>query len=321
MDPDRNELVRNWLRGTVESPAEIEQAQALARALQASFLHTQPSFREHKDDLPPPPLEKKNPLEATGVSKPTTEPKAKQADSFFKVVLLGDSGVGKTAFITRAVHDKFVTTHTPSQGLALSYLQTTVEENVVGFEFWDIGGSAATNKMIGNCIHGAHIILFFYDMTNYQAFIALRTWHALAMCFADTTCQPWMALVATKADQPRNRTVQRQRHLHIAKTLDLHPFEISSQAELAQGKLEKDSNINTLLMHMTRAMISSSWEDKGLIQQSRRSKLAHMTLFNAFEEDDVERATKAQPPNQGSIFSRFLAKIRGLAGGGGKPGT
>lgn len=83
----------------------------------------------------------------------------------YKILIVGDSGVGKTAFFDRHVTGKFPKAHVPTTDYSVFDIEfETVKHGIVKFEVWDC---PSTNKAfnIYNGVDGA-IILFGWDMPD-----------------------------------------------------------------------------------------------------------------------------------------------------------
>ena len=61
-------------------------------------------------------------------------------DYLFKVVLIGDSGVGKTSVIQMFEHSKFTDNFKPTIGADFSNKEVTLDDRVVTLQIWDTAG-------------------------------------------------------------------------------------------------------------------------------------------------------------------------------------
>ncbi|XP_037088823.1 ras-related protein Rab-28-like [Pollicipes pollicipes] len=94
-----------------------------------------------------------------------------------KIVLVGDSGSGKTALCCRYTQDTFSPVHSYTSGVEfyLKRIRLTQERSVT-LQLWDVGGTSLSGGMLDKYLYGAHLALFVYDVSNYTSFENLETW-------------------------------------------------------------------------------------------------------------------------------------------------
>ncbi len=86
----------------------------------------------------------------------------------FKVVMVGNGGVGKTSLIRRFVHDKFETDYLMTLGTDVTKYKDQIEENDITFIIWDLGGQEAFAEMRNKFFYGANaaIVVFSHEETE-----------------------------------------------------------------------------------------------------------------------------------------------------------
>ena len=93
-----------------------------------------------------------------------------------KIILLGESGVGKTNLINAYFGNPFNTdismTTTPNQ----SHSKVDIENNICYLDIWDTMGQEKYHSMTKSFIKGSHIIIFVYDMTDKESFSKINYW-------------------------------------------------------------------------------------------------------------------------------------------------
>jgi len=87
----------------------------------------------------------------------------------FKVVLVGESGVGKSSIVQRFVHDKFTGANQATIGAAY---ESKIHEGVE-FKLWDTSGMERFRSLTANYYHGANAVIAVYDITDRRSFDAL----------------------------------------------------------------------------------------------------------------------------------------------------
>ena len=94
-----------------------------------------------------------------------------------KIILLGESGVGKSSIAHRFCDDKFNEAHDVTIGAA--YMQTIVAlptGQKVKLHIWDTGGSERFRTMVSLYYRDAQAALICYDLTNQDSMDSVRYW-------------------------------------------------------------------------------------------------------------------------------------------------
>ena len=118
-----------------------------------------------------------------------------------KVVLLGESGVGKTSIISQFTTNKF-NPRCPTS-VSAQFISKTIEfpkyDKAIKFDIWDTVGQEKYRSLAKIFYKDARIIIFVYDITTPFSFNALKEfWYKEAINTADN--DPIFALVANKID-------------------------------------------------------------------------------------------------------------------------
>lgn len=118
----------------------------------------------------------------------------------FKVLLLGDGAVGKTSVAMRFTEDYFSMTYKQTIGVDFFMKRLVLPGDVhVALQIWDIGGQSIGSKMVSNYIYGAQAVIYLYDITNYQSFQNLESWHRLVNKTFGKEKPPYSALIGNKS--------------------------------------------------------------------------------------------------------------------------
>ncbi|MHA1520408.1 MAG: Rab family GTPase [Promethearchaeota archaeon] len=119
----------------------------------------------------------------------------------FKIILLGDGGVGKTCLANRFCYSEFVDTKL-TIGLSFNSYSIFAEENGeklrIGLSIWDFGGQDRFRPLLPQFISGANAALWVYDMNSFHSLSSLeKNW--LPLLNENTTDIPTI-MVGARAD-------------------------------------------------------------------------------------------------------------------------
>ena len=98
-------------------------------------------------------------------------------DCVYKVLLLGDSTVGKTCFLLRYCDNDFQESHLSTIGLDYRLKTMTLNNGKkIKLQIWDTAGQDKYRSITKNYYKGAHGIILIYDVTNYQTYENVKNW-------------------------------------------------------------------------------------------------------------------------------------------------
>ena len=96
-------------------------------------------------------------------------------DVIFKVVIVGDSGVGKTCLLNRYMHDIFTDT-APTVGIGYGAKSLEINQTVVKLQIWDTAGQETFRSIARTFYKGTHGVVLTYSLTKSSSFNNLQSW-------------------------------------------------------------------------------------------------------------------------------------------------
>lgn len=123
-----------------------------------------------------------------------------EGDYKFKLVTVGDSGVGKSCLLTRFVQDFYSDFHVSTIGVDFKTVITMVKGKLVKLQLWDTAGQERFSVVTGNYYRNSDGFIFVYDATNRASFDHVDQW--LNQVLQHHECGPSTIkmLVGNKAD-------------------------------------------------------------------------------------------------------------------------
>jgi small GTP-binding protein len=123
----------------------------------------------------------------------------------FKVVLLGESAVGKSSLVLRFVKREFHEFQESTIGAAFLTQTVTIDDTTVKFEIWDTAGQERYHSLAPMYYRGAQAALIVYDITSKDSFVKAQNWVRELQRQANSTIV--IALVGNKLDLASKRAV------------------------------------------------------------------------------------------------------------------
>merc|ERR1719408_488868 len=124
----------------------------------------------------------------------------------FKLVLLGDSAVGKSSLVLRFVRGQFFEYQESTIGAAFLTQTVCLDDTTVKFEIWDTAGQERYHSLAPMYYRGAQAAIVVYDITNADTFERAKTWVKELQRQASPNIV--IALAGNKADLTTNRIVE-----------------------------------------------------------------------------------------------------------------
>ena len=96
----------------------------------------------------------------------------KHTEMRYKLIVLGDAGVGKTSLINQFVTKKFYNDYRPTLGISITsqvYNVQGFEEAKINFMIWDVAGQKFFQRVRKHYYQQAHAAFIMYDVTNQSA--------------------------------------------------------------------------------------------------------------------------------------------------------
>jgi Ras-related protein Rab-8A len=124
--------------------------------------------------------------------------KREVVDAQLKLLIIGDTAVGKTSLLLRYNDDKFATSFVSTLGIDFKTKVVDLDGQKVRLQIWDTAGQERFRTITTSYFRGAHGILLAFDATERKTFATVGSWMSQIAEHADegVACM----LVATKAD-------------------------------------------------------------------------------------------------------------------------
>ena len=106
----------------------------------------------------------------------TTTAAHAEYDYLFKLLLIGDSGVGKSNMLLRFADDVYRDNLDSTIGVDFKICTQTVDGKTVKMQVWDTAGQERFRTIAASYYRGAHGIVVAYDVTDRKSFENVRMW-------------------------------------------------------------------------------------------------------------------------------------------------
>jgi len=97
-------------------------------------------------------------------------------DHLFKITIIGDSGVGKSAILVRFIDDDFEEGQPCTIGVDFKTKVLELDQKVINLSIWDTAGQEKFRSLTSSYYRGTHGIILVYDVARRNTFTAIEHW-------------------------------------------------------------------------------------------------------------------------------------------------
>ncbi|ABO96027.1 predicted protein [Ostreococcus lucimarinus CCE9901] len=160
-----------------------------------------------------------------------TSDDARAYDHLVKILLVGDSGVGKSSLLARFISDSF-DEQGPTVGVDFKLKHVDVDGTRLKLTVWDTAGQERFRTLTSSYYRGAHGVVFVYDVTSRESFENAReTWRKEVEMYG-TIANSVKIVIGNKIDREDERTVARKEGVAFAKEYGCLFLECSAKTKV-----------------------------------------------------------------------------------------
>lgn len=131
----------------------------------------------------------------------------RQVDATVKIVLIGDSQVGKSSFLMRFADNNFTHSMVATIGIDFKIRHMEMDGKYIKVQVWDTAGQEKFATITRSYYRGAHGIIIMYDVTNRKSFDRVEEWLQSIHDNTDPNIRVPKMLVGNKTDKTLRRCI------------------------------------------------------------------------------------------------------------------
>jgi len=148
-------------------------------------------------------------------------------DYLFKLLLIGDSGVGKSCLLLRFADETYTESYISTIGVDFKIRTIELDGKQVKLQIWDTAGQERFRTITSSYYRGAHGICVVYDVTDKDSFNNVKQWlQEIDRYATEGVCK---LLIGNKADLKDNRAVDIKEAEDFANNLGIPHLETSAK--------------------------------------------------------------------------------------------
>ena len=156
----------------------------------------------------------------------------KKQDYLFKMIIIGNSGVGKSCLMHRVTTNEFSEDHEVTVGVEFGSLLVKMEDTVLKLQIWDTAGQESFQSITKIFYRGAHAVLLTYSVASQLSFQNLTHW--LSEVRGQSEADAVVILVGNQKDRDSEREVSKEQGEKFAKENNIDYF-LETSAKTSEG--------------------------------------------------------------------------------------
>nr|KJB39674.1 hypothetical protein B456_007G029600 [Gossypium raimondii] len=145
-------------------------------------------------------------------------------DYLFKLLLIGDSGVGKSCLLLRFADDSYLDSYISTIGVDFKIRTVEQDGKTIKLQIWDTAGQERFRTITSSYYRGAHGIIVVYDVTDQESFNNVKQWLNEIDRYASDNVNK--LLVGNKCDLTANKVVSYETAKVIKSIAHTNPSQI-----------------------------------------------------------------------------------------------
>lgn len=153
---------------------------------------------------------------------------ATEYDYLFKLLLIGDSGVGKSCLLLRFADHTYTESYISTIGVDFKIRTIELDGKTIKLQIWDTAGQERFRTITSSYYRGAHGIIVVYDVTDLESFNNVKQWLNEIERYACENVNK--LLVGNKSDLVSKKVVEYETAKEFADKLEIPFLETSAKA-------------------------------------------------------------------------------------------
>lgn len=186
---------------------------------------------------------------------------AREYDHLFKLLIIGDSGVGKSSLLLRFSDNTFSGTYITTIGVDFKIRTIDVNGEKVKLQIWDTAGQERFRTITSTYYRGTHGVVVVYDVCSGESFANVKRW----LQEIDTNCDVVnRILVGNKDDDPDRKVVLTQDAQKFADQIGIQLYETSAK---------ENKNVEEMFVAVTKLVLATKKEQQKSVSQQPQDRI------------------------------------------------
>ncbi|CAF0732961.1 unnamed protein product [Rotaria sordida] len=188
----------------------------------------------------------------------------------FKILIIGESSVGKSSLMTRFVDDTFQPTFFPTIGVDFKVRTLVIDDHQCKVQIWDTAGQERFRVITTSYYRDAAGVLIVYDVTNGESFSRIRRWIDEINKYCDDNMAK--VLVGNKDDSPSSDGNHIQK---VVLTSDAQQYARQMKLTFFETSAKDNKNVYEAFYAITRLALYQRLETRAKTQAMQHNDMTN----------------------------------------------
>ena len=143
-------------------------------------------------------------------------------DLSFKIIVVGDSGVGKSCLTLKGIRNNFEECYSPTVGFEFFNFNIRINDKNIKLQIWDTCGQEAYRSLIKSFYRNSSLAILAYSIDDENSYKNIEDW--LNEIKLQANPETKIFLIATKSDLENKRKIQKDTAKEFSKSHGFHFF-------------------------------------------------------------------------------------------------
>ena len=213
-------------------------------------------------------------------------------DLSFKLIIIGDQGVGKSCLAIKASRNYFEDFYSPTVGFEFLSFNVKVEDKIVKLQIWDTCGQEVYRSLISSFFRSASLAIIVYSIDSEESFNNIEKW--LNDIKTQSSPDVKIFLIGNKADLDDKRKITREQG---EKFSNEHKISFFTETSAKTGL-----NVQNVFIQAAKELFIQHEEIKNRV--SRPGSITNL-VYNPEKENKVNLESEEEENRQNKKFCCF----------------
>ncbi|CAL8305229.1 unnamed protein product [Merluccius merluccius] len=204
----------------------------------------------------------------------------KDYNHLFKLLIIGDSNVGKSSLLLRFADNSFSGSYITTIGVDFKIRTVDIDGERVKLQIWDTAGQERFRTITSTYYRNTHGVIIVYDVTNPESFVNVKRWLNEITQNCDNVSK---ILVGNKNDDPTRKQVDTQDAMGFGESVGVRVFETSAKENI---------NVEEMFMAFTHMVLRAKKQSQNRAERERERERDRVDISAHRDRDRRKRAKK-----------------------------
>ena len=182
------------------------------------------------------------------------EENEKKYDFIFKIILIGNSSVGKSSIIQRYIQKIFNDEYTCTIGVDFFMKTIDINEKLIKLQLWDTAGTERFKSITTGYYRGANAAFVVFDLTSRVSFNSISEWIQNYYNYSNPNSEKNVVLIGNKSDLKESREITEE---------EINKFVVNNNIKYFETSAKNGENIDECFYFIAEKLMKDL-EEKGI---------------------------------------------------------